>query len=727
MPLRRRRVPMRYQLTQTECAAACLAMVRGYHGHSVSVPECRALLSSGRDGVSVAELTRAGEKAGFQVRVDRSKDPFGEPLIGPAIAYLRRRHFVVVVKTSRQSVHLVDPALGRRRVSRVEFAEQYGRLLLHLTPDVDFRRRRPTLRAQPMARYFTQFINTPGSRGLLGVTLLLAVGMQLLGLATPLLTRYVVGSVVPGDRIGSLPAVGFGILVVAVVSGLTALGRALAVLTVRLRGDQVMSFRLVSHLFRLPVGFFLDRARGDLIMRLSSISSTREVLTQQLMTTVIDGFLLVGYLVGLLVVCPVYGLALIPLLVLQLLVLTATHNRMRALAHLELRAHSEEQSYLTETLEAIVPLKANGVEHRAVDRWGELFGVYQRAVSTKGRTAAGIGALRQAVATLAPLALLWLGTWLVLTHRLSLAGMLAANGVALSVLAPLETFASSGQMYQAIRAQVDRIFDIVDSPAEPSGTRRLSSEKAMRIQLRDITFRYQENGKAILSGLDLDLAPGGKLGIVGRTGSGKSTLGLLILGLLRPSEGTVTIDGVASDELDVWDLRARCGAVLQELTLFNGTIRDNLALARPDAREADLVDAARIAGLHDDVLALPMGYDTLVGQSGNALSAGQRQRIALARALIHRPRVLLLDEATSHLDPSTEREVDAALHELAVTRVVISHRLSAVRNADEILVLDEGRVAQRGRHRELITSRGLYRDLFGADVPAEAPPQSVVV
>ncbi|MFC1419047.1 peptidase domain-containing ABC transporter [Streptacidiphilus cavernicola] len=713
MARRGRQVPMRYQLTQSECGLACLAMVLSHHGRSTSVPDCRALVGSGRDGVSVPALVSAAEAAGLTVTVDRSADPFEQPLEGPAIAFLSRHHFVVVTRVTARWVHTTDPTHGRRRHDRARFAAGYGGVLLRMVPGAGFERRRTPLRAAPMVRYLAQFVGARGSRRVLGATVALAAGLQVMALATPLLTKAVVDSVVPGDRLGSLTGIGVGIAAVALLCGALSFGRALALLAVRVRGDQMMSRRFVTHLFRLPMGFFLDRGRGDLLMRLSSVASTRETLVQQLLSTLIDGFLLVGYLIGLLLLSPLYAAALIPLFLAQLLVLGITYRRMRTLSQQELRARSEEQSYLVEALEAIVPLKANGVEARAAQRWETLFTAYQGTVRLRGRTAARIGAARQALSTLAPLALLWVGAWMVLTHRMSLGTMLAANAVALSVLAPLETFASSGQVYQVVRAQVERVFDVVDSAEEPSGAVRLADDTPSRITLHGVGFRYQENQRPVLRGLELDLPPGAKLGVVGRTGSGKSTLGLLILGLLRADEGEIRYDGVPVADLDIWELRARCGAVLQELTLFNGTIRDNLTLSRPDAPADEVIRAARTAGLHDDVLALPMGYDTMVGQGGSALSAGQRQRVALARALVHRPRLLLLDEATSHLDPATERQVDAALSELAVTRIVVSHRLSAIRNADQTIVLDGGRVVQHGRHEELIRADGLYRRLFG--------------
>jgi ABC-type bacteriocin/lantibiotic exporter with double-glycine peptidase domain len=702
-------------------------MVLSHHGRSTSVPQCRALSATGRDGVSVPELARAAEAAGLEVTVDRSERPFDRPLAGPAIAYLSRRHFVVVAEAGDRWVRAVDPAVGRVRLSRAEFDEAYGGVLLRLAPGPGFQRRRTALRDQPMVRYMTQFVGVPGARRLLAATVALAAGLQAMGLATPLLTKTVVDAAVPGGHHLSLAAVAAGIALVTAVCGMLALGRALALLAVRVRGDRMMSTRFVGHLFRLPIGFFLDRGRGDLLMRLSSVASARETLTQQLMATVIDGALLVGYVIGLVLVSPLYAAALVPLFAAQLLLLAGTYRRMRILSQQELRARSEEQSYLVEALESIVPLKANGVEARAARRWESLFDACQDAVRRRGRTVAGIGAARQALSTLAPLALLWVGAWLVLSHRMSLGTVLAANAVALSVLAPLETFASSGQVYQAVRAQVERVFDVVDAPEEPSGTVRLPAGVPSRITLRDVTFHYQDAERPAVRGVSVDLAPGAKLGVVGRTGSGKSTLGLLVLGLLRAGEGEIRYDGVPMAELDIWDLRSRCGAVLQELTLFNGTIRENLCLARPGATPREIVEAATVADLHDDVLAMPMGYDTIVGQGGNALSAGQRQRVALARALVHRPRVLLLDEATSHLDPATERRVDAALAELDVTRIVVSHRLSAVRNADETLVLDRGRVVQRGRHAELVREPGLYRELFGSrdehpDGPAEDTP-----
>lgn len=714
-----RRVPLRQQLTEAESGAACLAMVLGHHGRQLTVPAVRALL--GPDPLAVAGLTAAAEAQGLDVRVDRSTDPLDGELTGPGIAYLSRGHFTVVERADRRRVWVSDPALGRQRLSRAQFMEDYGGVLLVLTPSTSFTKHRIPLRDTTMVRYLREFVAAPGGRGMLAATIGLAAVLQLFGLAAPLLTKLIVDTVLPAERGDLLAVCGVGVVAVGVFYGVLTLLRSLTMLAVRIRGDWRLTRGFVAHLMRLPMGFFAERGRGDLLLRLSSVSSSRELLTQQLLTVVMDGCLLLGYLVGLVLLSPLYSLVLAPLLLMHALVVTSSYRSLRTLSQRELSAKSAEQSFLVEALEAITALKAGGAEDQAVRRWETLFERYQQAVTKRGKATARLAGGQRGVGAFGRLLLLWAGAWLVMNGAMSLGDMLAASSVALAVLAPMESFAGSGQLYHAVRAQVERLFDVLDTKQERSGTVRLPAGRPNRITLRAVTFRYGSRQAPALSEVSLDLPAGQKLGVVGRTGSGKSTLGLILLGLLRPEHGEVRHDGVTLADLDLADLRAHSGAVLQELSLFQGTIRENLTLARPDASATEVIEAATLAGLHDDVLALPLGYETPVGQGGTALSSGQRQRVALARALVHRPRLLVLDEATSHLDPETERRVDDALATLDVTRVVISHRLNAVRNADLIVSMDGGRVAQRGTHHDLLTVPGVYRDLFGEALPSTDP------
>jgi ATP-binding cassette, subfamily B, bacterial len=717
-----RRVPLRHQLTATECGAACLAMVASYHGRDTGVSECREALGIGRDGVSVPRLVGAAERYGYRVEVDQQVDPLVDPPTSPVIAYFKDHHFVVLEQVGRRGARVADPAIGRMWMAPEEFNRRYGGAIIRLAPGKAFRRRRTPLRHALLVRYLREFVAVPGGRRLLGVVALFAVLLQVLGLVLPLSTQMVVDGLIPDARADLLPAFGVAVVATALLSGALTLARAMTLLALRSRADATLNGGFVRHLLRLPLPFFLHRSRGDLLLRLASVSTTRETITQQVLMLVLDCALLIGYLVALVLVAPVYLLVVGTLAAMHVAVLLRAFARMGALAQRELAARSEEQNYLVEALEAVVPVKANGAEPRVQERWASLFGKYREAMLRRSKLSAVLDAAQNALSVGAPLALLWLGVAAVLDGTMSLGTALAANTVALAVLLPVQKIAAAGQTYSMLRSQIERVYDVVDASEEPSGSRRLDPNTSVWIDVRDVSFRYHADGPLVLNHIDFTVPPGGKVGIVGRTGSGKSTIALLVLGLLRPQSGEIRHDGVSLTELDLAAMRATCGAVLQDLNLFNGTIRDNITLGRDGIDDTDVARAAGIAGLHADVARLPMGYDTPVGGGGAALSAGQRQRIALARALVHRPRLLILDEATSHLDPGTERRVDEALSKLDVTRIVISHRLSAIRNADLIVVVHQGRIAARGRHDDLVAQEGVYRELFGEATGEVAAP-----
>ncbi|WP_432837565.1 peptidase domain-containing ABC transporter [Dactylosporangium sp. CA-092794] len=707
----RRRVPLRQQLTITECAAACLAMVASYHGRFTTVSGCRGELAAGRNGLTVAQIVRAADRMGLaaEVTADLPEDP-----ALPAIVFWRRRHFVVVERVGRDWVRIADPGNGRRRIPRTEFAEHFSGVAMTLRPTEDFVRRRSRVRDWPLVRYLRDVLAVPGTRTRMAGILAASAALQLVGLAFPVATGFTVDRLIPRQRWELVPLLITAVTTTVLLFGATSFLRARLLVNLRARANVVLTRAFVTHLLRLPLRFFLQRSRGDLLMRLSSVATTREALTGQLFTVLFDAVLLGLYLGGLVVLSPAYLGLTLAIGAAQGAILLGSYRRSRRLAQREISAMAEEQSYLVETLEAMLPLKANGAEPSALRRWSELFDKFQDATVRRGRTSATVESLQAALRTLAPLALLTLGVVMVLRGELTVGTMLAANSIAASVLAPLGSFISAGQSLQLVRAQVERMYDVLDAPVEPVGAAEAAQRhRPAAVELTDVSFSYDQDGEPVLRDVCLTLAPGRKVGVAGRTGSGKSTLALLVLGLLRPGQGEVRVDGLTLDAIDLHQLRGSCGAVLQDLSLFSGSIEENIRLGRPDAGPAEIEAAAQVAGLDDDVARMPMGYHTQVGEGGLALSAGQRQRVALARALVHRPRLLVLDEATSHLDPATERRVDEALNRLEVTRLVISHRRSAIENADEILVLDGARVVERGRHGDLMRRRGHYFALFG--------------
>ncbi|GAA2720187.1 NHLP family bacteriocin export ABC transporter peptidase/permease/ATPase subunit [Actinocorallia aurantiaca] len=705
-------MPLVPQAGAADCAAACLSMILRFHGSHVPVRRTAERLGVDRDGATALDLIEGARSYGLSAKAC-SLDVTALPRVPvPAVLHWDFHHFVVLERCTEREVLIVDPAVGRRRVSWEQVGRSFTGVVLAFEPGPDWAAVAVHRRHGREPRLWRLLRSTLWARRRLLLQVLLAsVLLQLLGLTLPVVAGQVIDDVLPFDNRGLLRALGAGLALAVLMHLLTGYLRTSLLVSVRVHADAELSGGVVRHLLALPFVYFGRRGAADLVSRVGGVAFVRDTMTAQALAALLDGPLAAGYLLIVLVHDPVLGSALLVLAVLQVLLLLVSRRRVTALAEREFAAVAAAEQTLIESITQIETVKAAGAEARVLDRWSARFAGQLGAAARSGRALGLVDAHLAALRALAPVMLLWIGAWRVLDGALSLGTMLALNALATAVLAPLASLITGLQRLQSAAAHLERITDIMATDTEqPSGQRFAAPVLRGAVALHQVGFRYGPRAPWILRDISLRIPAGSKVAVVGASGSGKSTLARLLLRLYDPTEGELAFDGLPAAVLDRRSLRRQFGVVIQSPALFTGSIRDNICLNDPGAPLERVVEAARLACVHEDIACLPMSYETmLVG--GGGLSGGQSQRLALARALLGRPRILVLDEATSNLDTATEAAVEANLTALRQTRIVIAHRLSTIRDASLIVVLDKGRIVEQGTHGELLALRGHYHRL----------------
>lgn len=706
---KQRRVPEMRQMTAVECGTACLAMILNYYGYATSISEVQEHCGVGRDGLTALEIVKSARLYGLRVRtVSVTLDDFRYVTL-PAIVHWEFNHFLIVERRTSNAMYVVDPALGRRKLSLEEFDEGFTGVAIMLEPRAQFKQRAAQKVLTPWAYMRSLLSMRTIITQILGASLLL----QLLGLGVPVLTEIIIDNILPQKDPNLLTILGLGMLILVLMQGVAIFLRSSLLIYLQTRIDTNMMLNFFEHMLSLPYRFFQLRLNGDLLARMNSNLAIRDLLTNQLISTLLDGSTVIVYFVILLIFSRYIALIALAIGIVQVILLLVTSPPIRRLTQRDLEAQGKTQGYMNEILSGIATLKAAGAEHRAFDRWENLF-FDEMNISLRLRYLSSvISAVLGILNLLAPLLLLWVGAMQVIDGKMSIGAMLAFNTLAISFLIPLGSLAGSVQELQVVRAHFSRVADVIgtDPEQDPIAVKTPHRLKGY-IELRHVGFRYDQNAPHILRDIDTKIYPGQKVALIGKTGSGKSTLGKLLVGLIHPTNGSILYDGIPLESLNYQEVRSQFGVVLQESFIFSGSVRENIALNNPDMDMDRIIQACRLAVIDEDIAKMPMGYDTLVSEGGSAFSGGQRQRVALARALAHHPALLLLDEATSALDVVTEQAVEQNLSRLPCTQIIIAHRLSTIRNADVILVLDRGHIVEMGNHQQLLQKSGFYAHLI---------------
>lgn len=699
-----------YKTEAEDSGLQCLVTICAYY--QIPVDKEQVIHKHSLEGkkLSSDDLIRIMRKLKFKVSSNKVQVCSFPRMTMPAIIKTNSDTFVIVAKADGERALILYPfETAPTVVSHEELEALYGGNMILMVPRV--------YTNKDVKFGFKWFIPTiiKYKRPLLEV-LLAAFIMQLLGIFSPLITQSVIDKVLAHNSYSTLDVLSVGLVLIILFETILSISRNYVFTHTSSKVDVILSCRLLDHLFKLPLRYFENRRVGETIAKVRELENIRRFLTGVPMMTLLDTLFTVVYIAILFfysVPLTLITLASLPILISISVIITPV---LKDYLDEKFQYGSEQQSYLVESVTGVQTIKSFAIEPSIQKKWEGHLANYAKANFKTTLLSGNTGAIAQCVQKVFDVAILWYGAKLAMEGKLTVGQLVAFRMLSSRVSGPVLRLVQMWQDFQQTALSVSRLGDIFNTKKEPaldSSQTRLPEIKG-EIRFDKVRFRYNPSGSEVIKDMGFLIRPNRVVGIVGRSGSGKSTISKLIQRLYIPEGGKILIDGTDLALADpVW-LRKQIGIVLQENFLFNASVRENIALQNPAATMEEITRVAKIAGAHEFVLELTEGYDTLVGERGTGLSGGQKQRIAIARALLSNPKILIFDEATSSLDYESERMIQNNLKEICKNRTVliIAHRLSTLKDADDIMVIDKGRVAEYGPRTKLIETKGLFYHLL---------------
>jgi ABC-type bacteriocin/lantibiotic exporter with double-glycine peptidase domain len=704
------------QVTSTECGLCCAAMVLHAQGCKDPTAQLREELDLGRDGATIDQLRSAFEARGITARIYRANAQGLADLSGPVIVFWQNYHFLVLLRLTDRFAHVLDPAVGRRKLTREEFADGFSHLALHPEPG-----RAATLypevarsKGSSIRRLYAQAIRLAR----MPLLALIACAAAAYGcmLALPILTQRFIDAAVRDPESSTLTGHLPWLLAVAVLA-LMGVGylRAVCVAQATIIIGRHSAEHVMRHLLRVPLRFFDTRLPGELAYRLNGLAAIRDTLSGQVVVGVFELGAMVVFLGYLFHTSASLGWVALGVVAFLFVLQFGTRTRIYSALQNEIVQTGKSQTQQLEAIQSILTIKAEASQRFFLARWKTENDLALRYLGIRTRLQGAVSAVVSGVQVGAPLVVLIVGLGLWKDGDLTLGKVVAGQAIAISLFGSASSIYGAVTQLMAVVQYGRRLRDILDTRLTIEGTEAVASWTPL--ELTNVSYRYTRESPPVLRDVNLTVGRGEKVAIVGATGSGKSTLARLILGLDQPTRGTVSMGGVELERLDREALMSDISFVPQGITLESMSVRRNIDMGR-DIDEGRLRRACDAACISADIEALPMGYETLVSNMGDNFSGGQKQRIGIARALVKEPSLLVMDEATSSLDHATEVAIMNAVTQMNCAAVIIAHRLASVVAADRIYVLQDGAVVAHGRHDELLERRGVYWTMFGSQMEA---------
>ena len=638
-------------------------------------------------------------------------DPQEKPIEELSLPFIARVNgsFVVLMKRSDKQVLFFSIEQKRPMVLTMEeFRQQWDGYAFFMTPKLKLDKLPKRFNLQWFLPVFWKF------RRFFYEVLAASCLLQIFTLITPLFTQVIIDKVLVHKGLSTLDVLMTGLIIIAIFQMVLGYLRTYIFTVLTNKVDVVLGARLYNHIVSLPLRYFESRRVGETVARVKELETIRSFISGSSLVLIIDTAFCFIFIIAMFWYSPLLclvAIALIPFMVLLNLIATPIYRKR---IQTKFEANAESQSFLVESVTGASTVKALALEQKFSRRWEDLLGHYVKTsfdVNNVANVANSIGGFLQHLSTLL---ILWVGAHLVMAGKLSVGQLVAFQMLAGQVSGPVLRLVGVWQQFQQTRVSIDRIGDIMNLPKESEGRGEMSPIRRGEIFFEKVSFRYSPDEPQVAKNINIKLAPGVMVGIVGPSGSGKSTLVKLLQRMYDPEEGRIFVDNIDISKYNPAAYRRQIGTVLQENYLFCGTVRENIAIARPGATMAEIEQAARMSGAHDFIVQMKAGYDTVIGERGDSLSGGQRQKIAISRAMLVNPRILIFDEATSALDALSEKEVLDAIQKVRKNRTVlmIAHRLAAVQKADVILVMNKGMIVEYGNHEQLMKRNGMYAAMY---------------